>query len=194
MLVQVRWGRAQHIESLLYPRAYIINHPFLFLSALKRELTHMIVFVQGIMYIFSETTLVPMNMLDLFVRLFGLAFYNFLRNPDRQAANAVLWMVPGLMFYNIPLPAVQVWSLLTLTADTWGNSMRSSTELVKKDSLGKKWYEAGFVVAWMGCVGVILAKWFSLRVDFVSHHLHSVEALAGICLALITWKLLIRDA
>lgn len=191
---QVRWARAQHIESLLYPRVYIVNHPFLFLSALKREFTHLVVFVQGIMYICSETSLVPMNMFDLLIRLFGLAFYNFLRNPDRQSANAVFWMIPGLMFYNIPLPAVQAWSLITITADTWGNSMRSSSERVKKDSLGKKWYEAGFVVAWMGVVGIILTKWLSVRCDFVLHHLHLMELLAAVSLALITWKFTIRDA
>lgn len=172
----------------------MINHPFLFLSALKRELTHMVVFVQGIMYIFSEASLVPMNMQDLVIRLLGLSFYNFLRNPDRQSANAVLWMLPGLMFYNIPLPAVQVWSLLTLTADTWGNSMRSSSERVKKDSLGKKWYEAGFVVAWMAAVGVILAKWLSVRFDVVLQHLHLAEASLAVCFALVTWKFTIRDA
>lgn len=147
------------------------------------------------LYIFSsEVSLVPMSMLDLAARIFGLAIYGFLRNPARQSAKAVFWMVPGLLFYNVPLPAVQVWSLITLTADTWGNSMRSSSERVKKDSLGKKWYEAGFVIAWMGAVGIILAKWFSLRVDLIAHHLHLVEALAAISLALATWKFTIRDA
>lgn len=191
---QVRWGRAQHIESLLYPRVYILNHPFLFLSGLRREFTHIIVFFQGILYLCSEAVIIPFNMTDVIVRLVSLALYNFLRNPDRQSATAVLWMIPGLIFYNVPLPAIQIWSLITLTADTWGNSMRAGAELAKKDSLSKKWYEGGFVVVWMAIVGAIMVKWWSLRIAFVALHLHSLELLAAACLAVITWKFTVRDA
>lgn len=131
---------------------------------------------------------------DLGLRLLGIAVYNFLRNPDRQSAGAVLFMVPGLLFYNVPLPAVQAWSLVTLTADTWGNSMRSSSERAKKDPLRKKWYESGFFVVWMGAVGAMLAKWLSARLGFLPFQMVSSELLAAVCCGLVAWKLTIQDA
>ncbi len=33
---------------------------------------------------------------------------------------------PDIFFYYVPLPAIHVWSMLTLTADGWGTSMRAS--------------------------------------------------------------------
>lgn len=173
---------------------YIVNHPFLFLSALRRELAHLVVFVQGLLYLFADRSLLSFNMPDLGLRLLGIAVYNFLRNPDRQSAGAVLWMVPGLLFYNVPLPAVQAWSLVTLTADTWGSSMRSSSERAKKDSLGKKWFESGFIVVWMGAVGAMLGKWMCARVDLLSQHILLTELLAAACSILITWKITIQNA
>lgn len=133
-------------------------------------------------------------MSDLGLRLLGIAVYNFLRNPDRQSAGAVLWMVPGLLFYNVPLPAVQAWSLVTLTADTWGNSMRSSSERAKKDTLRKRWFESGFFVVWTGAVGAMLAKWMSSRLGLQAHQMLLSMLLAAVSCALGAWKLTIQDA
>lgn len=191
---QVRWGRAQHIESLLTPRVYIINHPFLFLSALRRELAHLVVFVQCLLYLFTDKSLLSFNMPDLGLRLLGIAIYNFLRNPDRQSASSVLWMMPGLLFYNVPLPAVQAWSLVTLTADTWGTSMRSSSEKAKKDSLRKRWFESGFFVVWMGAVGAMFAKWLSTRWDLLPSQMLLAMVAAAVSCTGISWKLTIVDA
>lgn len=139
-------------------------------------------------------SLLSFNMSDLGLRLLGIAIYNFLRNPDRQSAGAVLWMVPGLLFYNVPLPAVQAWSLVTLTADTWGNSMRSSSERAKKDTLRKRWFESGFFVVWMGAVGAMLAKWLSSRLELELHQMLMSMMLAAASCTLVAWKLTIQDA
>lgn len=169
-----------------------MNHPFLFMSALRRELAHLVVFVQCLLYLFTDISLLSFNMPDLGLRLLGIAIYNFLRNPDRQSAGAVFWMVPGLLFYNVPLPAVQFWSLVTLTADTWGNTMRSSSEIAKRESLRKKWFESGFFVVWMGVVGAMLAKWMSSRSDVVPGQTLLWELLAAAIFSLISWKLTIQ--
>ncbi|POS74039.1 hypothetical protein DHEL01_v207566 [Diaporthe helianthi] len=190
---QVRWARAQHIESLLLPSVYAKSHPFLFMSALRRELAHLIVFVQCMLYLFTEHNLLYFNMPDFGLRILGIALYNFLRNPDRQSTAAVLWMVPGLLFYNVPLPAVQAWSLVTLTADTWGNSMRSSTERARKESASKKWFESGFFVIWMGVVGAMLAKWASTRMALMPGQM-LVAMLSAASLSTLTfWRITIHD-
>lgn len=163
------------------------------MSALRREVAHLIVFVQCLLYLFTEHNLLYFNMPDFGLRIVGIAVYNFLRNPDRQSTAAVLWMVPGLLFYNIPLPAVQAWSLVTLTADTWGNSMRSSTEQAKKESLRKRWFESGFFVVWMGCVGAMLAKWISTRMQLIPGQMVVVMLLAAALSGVIFWKITIRS-
>lgn len=171
-----------------------MNHPFLFMSALRREVAYFIVLVQCLFYLFADISLLSFNMADVGLRLFCLAFYNFLRNPDRQSAGAMIWMVPGMMFYNIPLPAIHLWSLVTLTEDTWGNSMRSSSEQAKKDSLKKKWVESGFLVIWMGIVGAMLAKWISSRLEVMPSQTLWWELLAAAICSLVSWKITIRDA
>ncbi|KAJ0108708.1 hypothetical protein J7T55_011198 [Diaporthe amygdali] len=191
---KVRWARAQHIESLLLPSVYAKSHPFLFMSALRREVAHLIVFVQCLLYLFTEHNLLYLNMPDFGLRIVGIAIYNFLRNPDRQSTAAVFWMVPGLLFYNVPLPAVQAWSLVTLTADTWGNSMRSSTEQAKKESLRKRWFESGFFVVWMGAVGAMLAKWISTRMALMPAQMVVVMLLAATICAFVSWKITIKAA
>lgn len=104
-----------------------MNHPFLFMSPLRRELAHLVVFVQCLQYLFTNISLLSFIMADVGLRVLGIALYSFARNPNRQVAGALLWMVLGLLFYNVPLPAIQAWSLVTMTADTWGNTMRSSS-------------------------------------------------------------------
>lgn len=163
------------------------------MSALRREVAHLIVFVQCLLYLFTEHNLLYFNMPDFGLRIVGIAAYNFLRNPDRQSTAAVLWMVPGLLFYNVPLPAVQAWSLVTLTADTWGNSMRSSTERAKKESQRKKWFESGFFVVWMGGVGAMLAKWFSTRMELMPGQMAIVMLLAASLCSIIFWKITIQS-
>ncbi|KAG8162273.1 hypothetical protein KVR01_008038 [Diaporthe batatas] len=190
---QVRWARAQHIESLLLPRVYAKSHPFLFMSALRRELAHLVVFVQCLLYLFTEHNLLYFNMPDFGLRIIGIALYNFLRNPDRQSTAAVVWMIPGLLFYNVPLPAVQAWSLVTLTADTWGNCMRSSTERAKKESTRKKWFESGFFVIWMGVVGAMLAKWVSTRMALMPGQMLVVMLSAASLSTFIFWRITIQS-
>lgn len=192
---QVRWGRSGHIESLLHPRVYILSHPFLFLSAVRRELVHLVLFAEGLLYLFTpDRTLLSLNMPDLALRVGGTAAYNFLRNPDRQTPSAMLWMVPGLLFFNVPLPGVQAWSLLTMTADTWGTSMRSGTEIAKRDGLRKRWFESGFFVAWMGAVGAMLAKWAASRLLLTAGQTLLWELVAAAVCGGWIWKLTIHDA
>lgn len=164
------------------------------MSALRREVAHLIVFVQCLLYLFTEHNLLYFNMPDIGLRIVGIAIYNFLRNPDRQSTAAVLWMVPGLLFYNVPLPAVQAWSLVTLTADTWGNSMRSSSEQAKKESLRKRWFESGFFVVWMGGVGAMLAKWISTRMGLMPGQMVAAMLLAAVFFVIVSWRITIKPA
>jgi hyaluronan synthase len=158
---QVRWGRATHAESLLQPRVYLMSHPLLFWGMAKREIGPVLGAIAVTYYFLTSRQLVVVSAYDLAIRvLIGVA-YNMLRNPHRLRNESLRWVLPGIIFYYIPLPAVHVWSMMTLTADGWGTTMRSSGEMVKKDSVLTAWWETGFFVVWMGIVAGATARFLS---------------------------------
>lgn len=158
---QVRWARATHIESLLQPRVYAISNPLLFYGMAKREFGPAIGAIAIIYYFFTSKQLFAFSVLDLALRVLLGCFYNLLRNPDRLNRHSLRWVIPGIFFYYVPLPAVQVWSMLTLTADGWGTTMRASGERARRDSLRKAWFETGFFVVWMGIVAGSVVKYLA---------------------------------
>ncbi|KAH7211372.1 hypothetical protein DER44DRAFT_807366 [Fusarium oxysporum] len=163
---QVRWARATHIESLLIP----------------------FVAVAVLSYFLTSHKLLYFSYPDLFLRIGITTVYNILRNPDRLTLALSWYVVPGMFFYNIPLPAIHIWSLVTMTADTWGTAMRASTEIPKKDSSRKKWFETGFFVVWMGIVGGTVSRWLANEFDLCQGQT-LVLMLCGVSLASVsTWK------
>ncbi|KAK8108885.1 hypothetical protein PG984_014686 [Apiospora sp. TS-2023a] len=79
---QVRWARAQHIETLLPLKVYVVSHPFLFFSALRRELTLLTIFAQCFAYLFLDKQLLAFNMGDFGLHILGKATYSALRSPE----------------------------------------------------------------------------------------------------------------
>ncbi|KAH7178917.1 hypothetical protein DER46DRAFT_622454 [Fusarium sp. MPI-SDFR-AT-0072] len=185
---QVRWARATHIESVLIPRVYAMSHPMAFFAAARREFGPLVVAVAVLSYFLTSHKLLYFSYPDLFLRIGITTVYNILRNPDRLRLALSWYVVPGMFFYNVPLPAIHIWSLVTMTADTWGTAMRASTEISKKDSNRKKWFETGFFVVWMGIVGGTVARWLANEFDLFQGQT-LVFMLCGISLASVcTWK------
>ncbi|RBA13430.1 hypothetical protein FPRO05_02224 [Fusarium proliferatum] len=190
---QVRWARATHIESLLIPRVYGMSHPMAFFAAARREFGPLVVAVAVLSYFFTSHKLLYFSYRDLFLRISITTIYNILRNPDRLRLALCWYVVPGMFFYNIPLPAIHIWSLVTMTADTWGTAMRASTEISKKDSSRKKWFETGFFVVWMGIVGGTVARWLANEFGLYQGQT-LVSMLCGIWLAsFCSWKATIES-
>ncbi len=150
---QVRWARATHIETLQQPKIYTLHHPLFFWAALKREVGPILVFFATLTYLLTAKTIAYFSAEDIALRVGFVLVYNWLRNPDRGPRHGWCWIVPGLLFYNVPLPAIQMWSLFTLWDGGWGTSMRASGEISKRERLGKRVFEIGFFVLWMGVVG-----------------------------------------
>ncbi|TFB01012.1 Hyaluronan synthase 2 [Trichoderma ghanense] len=185
---QVRWARATHIESLLQPRVYLVTHPLLFYSMSKRELGPVIAFVAALWYFFTGERLILVFASDVLVRIVASALYNLLRNPHRLERASLKWIVPGMFFYHLPLPAVHVWSLLTLTADGWGTSMRNSSELAKKDSARQAWWETGFFVGWMGVVAGSVARWLATHWEMSPGEVWGAMAVSFAAAAAVAWR------
>ncbi|KAH7227029.1 hypothetical protein BKA60DRAFT_557118, partial [Fusarium oxysporum] len=138
-----------------------MSHPMAFFAAARREFGPLVVAVAVLSYFLTSHKLLYFSYPDLFLRIGMTTVYNILRNPDRLRLALSWYVVPGMFFYNIPLPAIHIWSLVTMTADTWGMAMRASTEIFKKDSSRKKWFETGFFVVWMGIVGGTVSRWLA---------------------------------
>lgn len=150
---QVRWSRAGHIESFQQPRIYLLNNPLFFWAAIKREAGPLLGFVYILYYLITGKCFAYFNWYDVGIRITYTLLYNYFRNPDRGPNNAWLWVAPGLLFYNIPLPMIHLWSLVTVFQDGWGTSMRSGVELSRRGRAWKRMKDLGFFVVWMGIVG-----------------------------------------
>ncbi|RFU74084.1 glycosyltransferase family 2 [Trichoderma arundinaceum] len=185
---QVRWARATHIESLLQPKVYLMTHPLLFYSMSKRELGPIIAFIATLWYLFTGEQLIIVFIADLFVRIVASALYNISRNPHRLDRQSLKWIIPGMFFYHLPLPAVHVWSLFTLTADGWGTSMRNSSELAKKDGTRQAWWETGFFVGWMGVVAGSVARWLATYYELPEREMLAAMVVSSAAAAGVAWR------
>lgn len=162
---QLRWARATHIESLLMPRVYLKTNPLLFFGMAKREFGPVLAAMAVTHYLVTSRSLVPVSLSDIGIRVLVGIIYNIIRNPDRlgtSAWTARKWILPGILFYYIPLPAVHVWSMLTLTADGWGTAMRAEGEKDPAPSgpVAPK-LEMGFFIVWMCILAAATAKWMA---------------------------------
>ncbi|KAH6614373.1 hypothetical protein B0J18DRAFT_389020 [Chaetomium sp. MPI-SDFR-AT-0129] len=188
---QVRWARATHIESLLHPRVYATSHPLLFYGMAKREFGPAIGAIAIIWYFFTSQQLIVFSASDLLFRVLVGFVYNFLRNPDRLTGKGLLWVAPSILFYYVPLPAVHLWSMLTMGADGWGTTMRASGERARKESLKKAWFETGFFVAWMGILGGVAAKALGIYFCMVWHERMAATLVGTTVGAFLAWNITI---
>ncbi|KAH7318507.1 hypothetical protein B0I35DRAFT_432226 [Stachybotrys elegans] len=188
---QVRWSRSTHAESLLQPKAYLMNHPFLFWCMAKREIGTVVCFVGIVYYFITSQKLIHIAVYDIALRIPIAIVYNFLRNPHRLSWQSLRWVLPGVFFFYIPLPALHCWALCTMTADGWGTTMRSSSELVKKDSTLTAWWETGFFVVWMGVVSGSIARVVSGYLALDSMHETVAVLLSTLIAAFWAWKVTI---
>ncbi|KAI0021845.1 hyaluronan synthase [Xylariomycetidae sp. FL0641] len=159
LLQQVRWARSVHIESYCRPEVYLQQPPIFFFAALRRQLTGLSVLVIAIVYLFTGVVTLRFSIQDYLRRMAFTLLYLAFRNPLRPSFQEWLLAIPANLFYNIPLPAVQFWSLITLFNDSWGTSMRSSKELSRHSKLRAKVWEVGFFVAWIGIIGGVLGRY-----------------------------------
>ncbi|KAL7650266.1 hypothetical protein ACMYSQ_012066 [Aspergillus niger] len=153
LLQQVRWGRAVHVESFHRPSVYLKHSPILFFGALRRQFAAFIVPLTVVLYLCSGTLLIrAFSFQDYSHRLALTISYLVFRNPYRPTMKEWMWSLPAHLFYHVPLPAIQVWSFLTVLHDSWGTTMRANKE-VKHSKLRLKIWEVGFFVFWMAILG-----------------------------------------
>ncbi|KAH9893106.1 hyaluronan synthase [Xylariomycetidae sp. FL2044] len=171
LLQQVRWARSVHIESYCRPEVYLQQPPIFFFAALRRQLTGLTMLAVAIVYLFTGSSPLRFSMYDYLLRMSFTLFYLAVRNPLRPSLQEWLWSIPANLFYNVPLPAVQFWSLITLFNDSWGTSMRSSKELSRHSKLRSKMWEVGFFVVWIGLFGGIMGRYVATALMLSPAHI-----------------------
>ncbi|KAK4221127.1 Hyaluronan synthase [Podospora fimiseda] len=193
---QVRWARATHIESLLRPKVYLVSHPLLFYGMAKREFGPAIGAGAVTWYFLTGQNLIVFSLMDLVYRILISSLYNFLRNPHRLTRRDLKWCIPGIFFYYIPLPAVQVWSMLTMTADGWGTSMRASGDMERERREGRKkaWFEMGFFVVWMGIVAGAFVRFLGGWLELNTSQRILGEVVSVGLAGWLAWRATIADA
>ncbi|KAH7021967.1 glycosyltransferase family 2 protein [Ilyonectria destructans] len=191
---QVRWGRATHVEAIFHPQVYVKHNPLLFFSMAKREVWPLIIATAVVCYIFTDKQLIHFSFGDMVLRNFVGVGYNMLRNPQRLSLASYCWVIPGMFFYHFPLPAVHFWSLVTLTADGWGTSMRSSGERARREGVRQAWWETGFFTVWMALAGAAFSKWVAINLSIQEEYMTVAICSGALLASFTTWKATISGA
>ncbi|KAJ8066294.1 hypothetical protein OCU04_005374 [Sclerotinia nivalis] len=158
LLQQMRWARATHIECFQYPQIYTIHGVILFVTAMRRFYGPLIIGVFTIRYVFTGYTVHALQFWDFLLRVALCTSYNFWRNKSHVAS--IKYLVLSQLFYQLPLPGIMFWSVLTVLEGGWGTSMRNANEQKKSRFAGwDNLWSTTAVVIWMGFVGAAAARW-----------------------------------
>lgn len=162
LLQQIRWARATHIETFQYPQVYSIHGPILFITAMRRFYGPLIIGVFTIRYVLTGYTVHTYSLLDLVGRIILCTCYNGLFN--KKHVNGIFYLVFSQIFYQLPLPGIMFWSVVTVLEGGWGTRMRNQSEMQKGRWAGlENLWSTTAVVIWMGFVAAAIARFVSVR-------------------------------
>jgi hyaluronan synthase len=165
----MRWARATHIETFQYPQVYSIHGPILFVTAMRRFYGPLIIGIFTIRYVLTGYTVHAYSLLDLAGRILLCTAYNRLYNKDN--VNGLAYLVWSQVFYQLPLPGIMFWSVVTVLEGGWGTRMRNQSETQKGRRASREHlWSITAVVVWMGFVAAALARFVAFRVapDFMA--------------------------
>ena len=162
LLQQIRWARATHIETFQYPQVYSIHGAILFVTAMRRFYGPLIIGVFTIRYALTGYTVHTYSLIDLIGRIILCTCYNGLFN--KKHVNGIFYLVFSQIFYQLPLPGIMFWSVVTVLEGGWGTRMRNQSEMQKGRWAGlENLWSTTAVVVWMGFVGAAIARFVAFR-------------------------------
>ena len=158
LLQQIRWARANQIETFQYPAVYAIHGPILFITAMNRFYGPLSIMVVTARYVLRGDSDRAYSLIDVFLRIALCTTYNFICN--RRHVCSWIFLAVSQIFYQLPLPGIIVYSTATALEGGWGTSMRNRTESQK--AKGGGWghlRSVSAVVAWMALVAAAVARY-----------------------------------
>jgi hyaluronan synthase len=168
LLQQIRWARATHIETFQYPQVYSIHGPILFVTAMRRFYGPLIIGVFTIRYVLTGYTVHTYSLQDLLGRIILCTLYN--QSVAKNTTNGIGFLILSQIFYQLPLPGIMFWSVVTVLEGGWGTRMRNQSEIQKGRWAGmENLWSTTVVVAWMGFVAAAMARYIASRLapDFL---------------------------
>ncbi|MCJ1326018.1 hypothetical protein MMC10_002681 [Thelotrema lepadinum] len=158
LLQQIRWARANQIETFQYPQVYAIHGPILFITAMNRFYGPLSIMVVTARYVLHGDSDRAYSLIDVFLRIALCTTYNFICNRRHVCSWAFLAI--SQIFYQLPLPGIIVYSTATALEGGWGTSMRNRTESQKAKGGGWEHLRSvSAVVAWMALVAAAVARY-----------------------------------
>jgi hyaluronan synthase len=162
LLQQIRWARATHIETFQYPQVYSIRGPILFVTAMRRFYGPLIIGIFTIRYVLTGYTAHTYSLIDLIGRIILCSGYNYALNGKN--VNGITYLICSQIFYQLPLPGIMFWSVLTVLEGGCGTRMRNQSEQRKERWAGlENLWSTSAVVLWMGFVAAAVARYLAWR-------------------------------
>jgi hyaluronan synthase len=162
LLQQMRWARATHIETFQYPKVYSIHGPILFVTAMRRFYGPLIIGIFTIRYVLTGYTVHRYSLIDLIGRIILCTGYNYLVNGKN--VNGIIYLIGSQIFYQLPLPGIMFWSVLTVLEGGWGTRMRNQSEQKKERWAGlENLWSTTAVVVWMSFVAAGITRYIATR-------------------------------
>jgi hyaluronan synthase len=163
LLQQIRWARATHIETFQYPQIYAIHGPILFVTAMRRFYGPLIIGLFTIRYVLTGYICHAYSVQDLFGRIILCTVYNY--SVVKNNSNSIAMLVLSQIFYQLPLPGIMFWSVVTVFEGGWGTRMRNQSETQKGRKAGmENLWSTTAVVVWMGFVAAAIARLIASRI------------------------------
>lgn len=188
LLQQLRWARATHIETFQYPSVYSLHGPILFVTAMRRFYGPLCIAVFTVRYVLHGDVVYGYSLFDLAARVFLCTAYNYFSSRQHVKSWAIL--AASQVFYQLPLPGIMFWSVLTVLEGGWGTRMRSKKEAQKEVHAG--WENLGAVLAvttWMAFVAAAIGRYVMGRI--APEWIGPGMVTAAICISgLLLWGLL----
>lgn len=189
LLQQMRWARATHIETFQYPQVYSIHGPILFVTAMRRFYGPLVIGIFTIRYVLTGYTVHTYSLLDLIGRIILCTAYNYLVNGKN--VNNIVYLICSQVFYQLPLPGIMFWSVLTVLEGGWGTRMRNESEQRKERWAGwDNLWSTTAVVAWMGFVAAAITRYVASR--FAPDFIAPLMIVAGAAAVLSLYRALLK--
>ncbi|KAJ5041334.1 uncharacterized protein L3040_005879 [Drepanopeziza brunnea f. sp. 'multigermtubi'] len=163
---QVRWSRVTMIETLWYP--WMVNrlYPWHIYNILKARSMPLLVFMSITSCALGLETPTPITvavLADVFCMYALQVVYLVHVSADFATRSDIIWLVPSIAWFFLMMPAIVVWSLVTIQDDSWGNIPRGSLgtkggkEMIQPRAMtGIK--HIGFMIVWIGVILVAVGR------------------------------------
>ncbi|KAF2221231.1 hypothetical protein BDZ85DRAFT_284114 [Elsinoe ampelina] len=120
---QVRWARATAIETLCYPRMFIMRHPVLFIYSLRRLAVPVVYFAIVTKYLFTGRGSEFSSMQDIGVRIIFCAIYASCHH--RNGLKGLVVHAFSQVFLQVPQTAFLFSAVTTMFDSSLGGGFRA---------------------------------------------------------------------